>query len=110
MHKEGEFKGGVGMHAHPVVPLSEVFAVAPTLLCVHVVKYNKVSHPEDLVFDSQSAKVIRRHDRFYREAQNSLCPWITLGLEARDCLCGEVASGSRYRTHATLQSRFGSQF
>lgn len=58
------------MRAHPMVPLSEVFAVAPTLLLrVYVVKHNKVSHPEDLVFDPQSAKAIRRHDGFYGEAQ-----------------------------------------
>jgi hypothetical protein len=78
MHKEGGFKGGVGMLAPPVIPLPEVFAVAPTLLRVHVVKHNKVSHPEDLVFH-QPAKVIRRHDGFHSEAQNRLCPWITLG-------------------------------
>lgn len=46
------------MLAHPVIPLPEVFAVAPTFFRVHVVKHNKVSHPEDLVLAISQQKLL----------------------------------------------------
>lgn len=44
--RKEDARTGVGMFAHPVIPLPEVLAVAPALLHVHVVKHNKVSHPD----------------------------------------------------------------
>lgn len=60
----------MGMLAHPVIPLPEVFAIPPTLLCVHAVKYNKVSHPEDVVLAVSTSKIIRHLDGFHSEAQS----------------------------------------
>lgn len=61
------------MLAHPVIPLPEVFAVPPALLCVHVVKHNKVSHPEDVVLAISTPKIIRHGDGFHSEAQSRHC-------------------------------------